>query len=95
MVVILTARILGHCIANWVFYAMFASVFKHKTGLTIIMFLCLVNSIAQLSGSGNFTFLISTIVSFILICTITPIQVRSQKKAEWKKRRAERKEKNE
>ena len=88
------AFLLGYCLGIWLIYAALSAILKHTAGLIITTILSLVVGITNLIASGDFMSFIAPIISFVLICTIPPIQVRSKKKTEWRQRRAERKEKN-
>lgn len=80
------AFILGYIVGVWLIYALLALVFKHKIGLVVSAVLFVFSGIMQaIYGNG-----ISLILSIIAVCIIgfvPPIQVRSERKKEWKNNR--------
>ena len=80
------AYILGYSVGFWCLYAVLALVFKHKVGLVISGFVCLLSSVL-----GNVLGIIACVASIVLIYAIVPLQVKSEKKEQWKQGRVNKK----
>ena len=85
------ASILGRAIAVWVIYALLALAFKHKIGWIIASILFIPYGIADISLYGNFLMLISSIIAIFFIYFIVPLQIKSEKKEQWKQWRLDNK----
>ena len=85
------AQILGGSIAVWLFYAGFASMFKHKIGLILLVAMGAFVGIFALCVTGDAFMILSYGVAILFILLLPPLQIRSARKEEWRARRAERK----
>ncbi len=73
------AGILGGMIAHYLLYALLALIFRHKVGFIISSILSIGSKVLPivLYGYGNFSNLISPILTILCIFFIFPIRIRN------------------
>ena len=81
------AQLLGGMVGVWLIYALLSLCFKHKIGLLITAILSVASGFSQIWTAGNFFNLLAAILTIVCIYFIIPLQIRSERKKEWKQRR--------
>ena len=81
------ARILGGLLGVWSIYALFSLCFKHKFGFPIAVILSVLSGFWQLLIYGDASNLISAVIGIVCIYSIIPLQIKSEKKEQWKQQR--------
>ena len=90
------AAILGGALAFYLIYALLALFIKHRNALIASGILWLMTGIMQIVVRADFFVLIASIVGFLAVCLIKPIQINSPEKLAEKqaKQKAQQKSKN-
>lgn len=93
----IVASMIGYMIGVWVLYAIIASFAKHKISIIITGILGLVGSVSSAIAMKSTAALINTfavVIAVVLICSVPPLQIKSQAKEEWKEMRKKEKNRN-
>lgn len=86
----IVASMIGYMLGVWVLYAIIASFAKHKISIIITGILGLVGSVSSAIAMKSTAALINTfavVIAVVLICSVPPLQIKSQAKEEWKEMR--------
>lgn len=97
VVKMIVASMIGYMIGVWVLYAIIASFAKHKISIIITGILGLVGSVSSaiaLNSPARLIDTFSVVVAVVLICSVPPLQIKSQAKEEWKEKRKKEKNRN-
>ena len=81
------ARLLGGVFGVWLIYALLSLCFKHKFGFPIANILSVLSGFSQLLINGDAFNLISAVIAIVCIYFIIPLQIKSEKKEQWKQQR--------
>lgn len=93
----IVASMIGYMLGVWVLYAIIASFAKHKISIIITGILGLIGSVSSAIAMKSTAALIDTfsvVVAVVLICSVPPLQIKSQAKEEWKEMRKKEKNRN-
>lgn len=74
------AEILGEIFGFYVFYAIFAGIFKHKVGLIIVATLSILGGIFTAVAQQSALMLISSLLGTTIVMLVEPIQIRKNAK---------------
>lgn len=93
----IVASMIGYMLGVWVLYAIIASFAKHKISIIITGILGLIGSVSSAIAMKSTAALIDTfavVIAVVLICSVPPLQIKSQAKEEWKEMRKKEKNRN-
>lgn len=93
----IVASMIGYMLGVWVLYAIIASFAKHKISIIITGILGLIGSVSSAIAMKSTAALIDTfavVIAVVLICSVPPLQIKSQAKEERKEMRKKEKNRN-